>query len=181
MSREATESVRETSELPGLVERHGANIWNAEKGLILIPVNCVGAMGAGLARQCKDKHPEVFKYYRKLCDAGEFNIRTMRIVDIDETRAVLLIPTKMHWKQNSRPHWVEDNLRRLGSCLDRCKYDELHVPAVGCGLGNYSVENGWGATELDVQVCLDWVRSYLVHPKVTTFFYHPIKRNKKKD
>lgn len=178
MSREATQSYNETPQLQSLVELHNASIWNAEKGLILIPVNCVGVMGAGLARQCKEKYPEVFTFYKDLCDKGEFNIRTMRIVEVSDTIGILLIPTKMHWKQNSRPHWVEDNLQRLGSCLDRCKYDELHVPAVGCGLGRYSVENGWGATELDIQVCLDWTNSYLIHPKVATYFYHPFNRKR---
>jgi len=34
---------------------------------IVIPVNCVGVMGAGLAKQFADKYPELEKSYRQCC------------------------------------------------------------------------------------------------------------------
>lgn len=38
-----------------------------EEGVICHQVNCLGVMGAGLAKQVKEKHPEVFESYRKVC------------------------------------------------------------------------------------------------------------------
>ena len=32
------------------------------------PVNCVGVMGAGLAKQFKERYPQMFKEYKKRCD-----------------------------------------------------------------------------------------------------------------
>lgn len=41
------------------------NILDIEKGLICHQVNCRGVMEAGLAKQLKDKYPEVFSEYKE--------------------------------------------------------------------------------------------------------------------
>ena len=38
------------------------------------PVNCVGVMGAGLAKQFKERYPQMFKDYKKRCDYNEMKI-----------------------------------------------------------------------------------------------------------
>lgn len=45
-----------------------SNLLNVKSGIICHQVNCVGAMGAGLALQIKNKWPVVFKHYKDECE-----------------------------------------------------------------------------------------------------------------
>jgi O-acetyl-ADP-ribose deacetylase (regulator of RNase III) len=47
------------------------NILYINNGIIAHQVNCKGVMGAGLARQIKDKYPLVYTAYRTAYEAGE--------------------------------------------------------------------------------------------------------------
>lgn len=44
------------------------DIFESDADAILHQVNCQGVMGAGLAKQVKERFPVVFKYYKSLCD-----------------------------------------------------------------------------------------------------------------
>jgi len=44
------------------------NLFDIDKGIIVHQVNCQGVMGAGLAKQIKEKWPRVFLRYKRLCD-----------------------------------------------------------------------------------------------------------------
>ncbi|MGL5190517.1 MAG: macro domain-containing protein [Cetobacterium sp.] len=43
------------------------NILNVKSGIIVHQVNCMGVMGAGLAKQIKDKYPNVYYDYKDYC------------------------------------------------------------------------------------------------------------------
>jgi hypothetical protein len=45
-----------------------SNILEVKSGIICNQVNCMGAMGAGLALQIKNKWPIVFKQYKEECN-----------------------------------------------------------------------------------------------------------------
>ena len=45
-----------------------SNLLEVKSGIICHQVNCVGAMGAGLALQIKNKWPKVFESYKRDCD-----------------------------------------------------------------------------------------------------------------
>lgn len=49
------------------------DIFLSDSAIICHQVNCMGAMGAGIAKQMKQKYPENFYRYKKLCD--EFSYR----------------------------------------------------------------------------------------------------------
>lgn len=49
------------------------DIFLSDSAIICHQVNCLGAMGAGIAKQMKQKYPENFYRYKKLCD--EFSYR----------------------------------------------------------------------------------------------------------
>lgn len=44
------------------------DILTSTADVICHQVNCKGVMGAGLAKQIKQKYPAVFKLYKKRCD-----------------------------------------------------------------------------------------------------------------
>jgi O-acetyl-ADP-ribose deacetylase (regulator of RNase III) len=68
-------------------------------------VNCVGVMGKGIALQFKQAFPDVFKQYKKACDAGAVQpgqMFTVHTGDLLNPRYIINFPTKRHWKGRSR-------------------------------------------------------------------------------
>lgn len=50
-----------------IIDKEGS-VFDAETEVIAHQVNCMGVMGAGLAKQVKDRYPEVFQTYKKYCN-----------------------------------------------------------------------------------------------------------------
>ena len=46
---------------------NNSNLLDVKSGIICHQVNCIGAMGAGIALQIKNKWPVVFNDYKKEC------------------------------------------------------------------------------------------------------------------
>ena len=45
------------------------NVFNSNATFIMHQVNCKGVMGSGVAKQVKEKYPNVFYAYKRRCDA----------------------------------------------------------------------------------------------------------------
>lgn len=104
------------------------DILKSDAELILIPVNCVGVMGAGLAKQFKEKFPHLYSQYRKLCESNA--------IDVGKEPVVLcgkwcMFPTKKHWKNPSKLEYIESGLKKLSET----EYKTIAVPKLGCGCG----------------------------------------------
>jgi len=145
-----------------LIIREDADIWENKSGMLLIPVNCVGVMGCGLAKECRRRYPHVYRDYSKRCKEGSFNVNTLKLYLLSDDLGILLIPTKSDWRNPSEIGWVEDNLRKLGDCLIRTPLTTLHVPPIGCGAGG-----------LQISAVRPLVEQYLCKPNVTVNFYQP--------
>jgi len=52
-------------------EHHKGDILASGAPLIVHQVNCLGLMGAGLAKQIHEKYPVVFTKYKKKCDRAQ--------------------------------------------------------------------------------------------------------------
>jgi len=146
--------------MSGFKIKQGVDIWNNKRGIILIPVNCVGIMGCGLAKACKEKYPEIFKDYQRMCRNGKFILGTIKLYVIKDGFAIMLVPTKYHWRNPSKLEWVEYVLKKLGTCMSRAPMDTFHVPPLGCGAGG-----------LDIGLIRPMVKKYLSHENVTINFY----------
>lgn len=51
-----------------MIEIVEGNLLNATEDIIAQQVNCQGVMGSGLAKQIREKHPEVYEMYTVYCD-----------------------------------------------------------------------------------------------------------------
>ncbi|MBP7427881.1 MAG: macro domain-containing protein [Candidatus Hydrogenedentes bacterium] len=101
-------------------------------------VNCVGIMGAGLARAFKDRYPAMFKEYAKACKAGEVRPGKPHVWEkreFDETVTVVNLPTKDHWREPSEYEFIEKDLRWLREFLAKRGKARIVLPALGCGHG----------------------------------------------
>lgn len=115
------------------------NILVSECEVIVIPTNCVGVMGAGLAKMARLKWPEVYAQYRQLYHTGDLLIDKPIVVPTNGSeKHVLLFPTKDHWRHPSDRHWVINNLKWIQENYDNGVmrgFNSLAIPPVGCGFG----------------------------------------------
>ena len=52
-----------------MIQQTNGDILANTNGIICHQVNCRGVMGAGLAKQIKEKYPKVFEWYKHYCES----------------------------------------------------------------------------------------------------------------
>lgn len=134
------------------VQMHYGNIFDSNAPVLVCPVNTVGAMGAGLAKEFRDRHPDVYYHYKRACRSKTLKRTSLQLIVADGVPyKVLLVPTKDHWKDDSDPQLVRNNIRRIRRFLEDRQYAKLATPMLGCGLGKLDEEKvlKWMQTEFE--------------------------------
>lgn len=112
------------------------NILKLESELNVIPVNCKGVMGKGLALECKRLFPRGSNLYIKHCKT-----HAMRPGDyvrpkpngLDESDKIFFLATKDEWRYPSKLEWIQLGLDRLVGYIATRHIRTVSVPALGCG------------------------------------------------
>ena len=52
-----------------MIKHVKGDIFESDADIIIHQVNCQGVMGAGVAKQVKDKYPNVYSFYRRICES----------------------------------------------------------------------------------------------------------------
>lgn len=115
-----------------------ADILEATTEAVVNPVNCVGVMGAGLARQFRDRYPSMFSHYRDACRRGILIPGRLHIYDRETFNPPFYIinsPTKKDWRDPSKLEYIESGLIALVGVLRSMGINSVSVPKLGCGLG----------------------------------------------
>ncbi|MCY4527229.1 MAG: macro domain-containing protein [Anaerolineaceae bacterium] len=140
--------------------RSGDNLFASRMQTLAIPVNTHGVMGKGLAKETRLRFPEIFRRYSELCENGELLIGKPRLVKKPNSpiarqrsnlqlfptmvpghshsqKYFLLFPTKGHWREKSKPDYLETGLKHVKRYYKTVswKLESLALPALGCGLG----------------------------------------------
>jgi O-acetyl-ADP-ribose deacetylase (regulator of RNase III) len=110
------------------------NLLQSPAQVFVNTVNTVGVMGRGIALDFKRLYPEMYEEYRDLCEKGELRIGTLWLYK-SANKWVLNFPTKQHWRQPSRPQFIEAGLRKFASNYDKYGIYSIAFPALGCGNG----------------------------------------------
>ena len=114
------------------------DIFEERAEAIVNPVNCVGVMGAGLAKEFKRRFHKNHIKYVHACSVGEVRIGRMFVTDVPNElhpKYVINFPTKHHFKYISRLQYIESGLDDLVLVIKERKLMSVAVPALGCGLG----------------------------------------------
>jgi len=109
--------------------------------VVVNPVNCVGAMGKGIALQVKLKYPGVYREYVNVCRHVGLKPGQLHCRPLTETQWVFNLPTKRHWRDLSRIEDVEAGLRATVINMNKLGFTTIAVPALGCGEGGLKYDD----------------------------------------
>ena len=124
-----------------MIEYTYGNLLEAQTQALVNTVNCVGAMGKGLALQFKQAFPENFRLYVNACNANKVQIGSMFVVETDtmlSPKYIINFPTKNHWKAPSKISYIEQGLQDLVRIINEYSISSVAIPPLGCGNGGLS-------------------------------------------
>lgn len=110
------------------------DIFASKAQVLVATVNCVGIMGKGLAKEFRQRFPEMYKEYVKVCKKGE--LRRGQLYFYKDLHAqILCFPTKDNWKGPSKYEFIEDGLKTLVKNYREWEIGSIAIPPLGCGMG----------------------------------------------
>ena len=98
-------------------------------------VNCVGAMGKGVALQFRTRYPAMFTIYRALCFDGRLRPGRLHIWHAPDGTTIVNLPTKDHWRNPSEYAYIASGLQALRRYLAPRGAIAVALPPLGCGNG----------------------------------------------
>ncbi len=106
------------------------NIFNSKSGALVNTVNCVGAMGKGIALEFRRRYPEMFKVYQQDCQEGK--LRPGRIYPYPQSDLLILnFAIKDNWKFPSKIEWIESSLRQFVAYYKQKGIHSIAFPWMG--------------------------------------------------
>jgi O-acetyl-ADP-ribose deacetylase (regulator of RNase III) len=115
-------------------------LFSSPARVLVNTVNTVGVMGKGVALEFKKRYPDMYERYRDLCLAGQIDVGTLWLWRSSE-RWVLNFPTKKHWRDPSRPEYIEAGLRKFVSSYQGQGVTSASFPLLGCGNGQLDFDS----------------------------------------
>lgn len=158
-----------------MIEYVTGDIFDSGCFAAINPINCVGVMGAGLAKQFKERYPEMFNQYREECSSKKIKLgrnyfwinpnafrSDIRCTDYGEFAEIICMPTKNHWKDSSDLNWIILALQDLREYItvNYAPSCSIAIPKIGSGLGGLNwetqvkpeIERYLGDLENDIKV-----------------------------
>lgn len=117
-----------------IYEAYCGDIFATNVEVLVNPVNTVGIMGKGLAKQFKERYPDMFEDYVKVCRKG-FDIGQLHVYHVSTDKTIINFPIKRHWKDPSNYDYVEVGLKQLTRYLNKNLVETIVIPPLGYGLG----------------------------------------------
>jgi O-acetyl-ADP-ribose deacetylase (regulator of RNase III) len=103
--------------------------------------NCQGSMGAGIAKQFRDRYPAMYEAYRQRCKAQprRFNLGTCWLWKDPERPWVFNLGTQEgYWHSRASYEAIAICLRRMRQRANREQIGTIAMPRIGTGHGGLS-------------------------------------------
>lgn len=115
------------------------NIFNSEAKAIVNTVNCVGAMGKGIALDFKLRYPEMFAEYQRIC--SRHLLKPGQILPYTKSTPIILnFAIKDDWKDPSKDEWIEETLQKFVANYRNMGIDSVAFPWMGAMNGGIPIE-----------------------------------------
>ena len=143
------------------------DIFASGADCLVNPVNCVGVMGAGLAKKFKRRFPRHFHEYYEAVKEGGVQLGCIFFANPGVEgvpKIIACFPTKFHYNSVSRLSYIEDGMHILVKTLMNSRtIKSIAIPALGCGLG--------GLHFAQVEPV---IRKHLTHIEIDAKIYAPL-------
>jgi O-acetyl-ADP-ribose deacetylase (regulator of RNase III) len=117
------------------------SIFDSPMQTLVVPVNCVGVMGAGLALAFANKYPECVNGYKAYCKEKLLAPGKIILSPLSENKYVLFFPTKDHWKNPSKIEYIQEGLEMFVKNYKKSPISSVSFPKLGCGRGGLDWED----------------------------------------
>lgn len=115
------------------------NIFNSNAMAIVNTVNCVGAMGKGIALDFKLRYPEMFQEYQKIC--FKHILKPGQILPYRKSKPIILnFAIKDDWKDPSKIEWIEETLQKFVKNYKAMGITSVAFPWMGAMNGGIPLE-----------------------------------------
>ena len=99
----------------------------------VVKKNGEAVMGAGLARQARDKYPGI------AYGLGQALVKNGNVVHVNTKLRMIAVPTKHHWKdEHADIKLIEESVQTLVKIIDKLQIKQIFLPQLGCGNGKLS-------------------------------------------
>lgn len=118
------------------IVEYESSMFDINSDALVNPVNCVGVIGAGLAKEFAWRFPNIIPPYKISCKDG--TLKPGKILVCRESKYIVNFATKNHWRENSRYEFISEGMVELRRFLNTSQVRSIAFPKLGCGLGNLS-------------------------------------------
>ena len=106
-----------------------------EDVVFVTTVNCRGAMGAGIALECKQRYPEIYQRYQEQCRNGVWRPGMVACFIANDESKHLLVATKDDWRYPSKMEWVKTILEKIAVFHETLNINAIAISHLGAGNG----------------------------------------------
>ena len=110
------------------------DLFESEAQTIVNTINCVGAMGKGIALQYKVRYPKMYERYRELCKEKLITVGKLWLYKTDN-KWILNFPTKDHWRNPSEIEYLESGLIKFVKTYKEKGITSVAFPLLGANNG----------------------------------------------
>lgn len=112
------------------------DLFTSSAQTLVNTVNCVGAMGKGIALEFKKRYPAMYKRYKQLCNEKRIQIGTLWLYkDTDDGKWILNFPTKDDWRNPSEIDYIISGLDKFMVSYKERGITSIAFPMLGCNNG----------------------------------------------
>lgn len=115
------------------------DLFSSECQTLVNTVNCVGAMGKGIALEFKKRYPEMYKVYRELCNKKLLKVGSLQLYK-KEDKWILNFPTKLDWRDPSKIEYIRLGLEKFVETYKSKEIVSIAFPKLGCNNGGLNWE-----------------------------------------
>lgn len=127
-----------------MIKHIKCDIFESGADVILHQVNCQGVMGSGIAKQVREKYPEVFDVYKTLCDIKSDKselLGTAQFVRVGENGYIVNLFSQENFGYDGKCYTSYDAIRK---CLeDVNNYFSNETIAIPYLMGCYRGGGDW--------------------------------------
>jgi O-acetyl-ADP-ribose deacetylase (regulator of RNase III) len=96
--------------------------------------NCVGAMGAGIAKEFRRRFPQMYSEYRQLCKSGQFQLGDIFVWQADGL-LIYNLATQPVPRPSATLEAINASVRAALADAEQRSVPRLGIPRIGAGLG----------------------------------------------